>query len=326
MFKFWKTKKGQPKSDLHIHSKLVEWKEITKQQKMDWGIKALRVHEVWKTTRGEGVKVAILDTGLCKHSDLAVNIAKGINFTSSDPHDYTDRVGHGTHVAGIIAAADNEIGVVGVAPKASLYICKVLGDNGSGSFDWIAKGIDWAIAEKVDIISMSLGSNMGNEELHSAVKRAYDKNITVVAAAGNDGDEYKESDNIDYPARYPEAIAVGAINKYLQRSWFSSNGEKLEISAPGEDITSTYLKDGYAVLSGTSMAAPFVSGVLALLISKHKHTDDNKTPIDTPTRIREHLVRTADDAGEIGKDRFYGYGIISPVKLLEGVNVSALYL
>jgi subtilisin family serine protease len=317
----WRRKKG-----IHIHSKLVEWKEITKQQKMDWGIKALRVHEVWKTSRGEGVKVAILDTGVSKHDDLGINIEKGVNFTSADAKDYEDRVGHGTHVAGIVAAADNDIGVVGVAPNARIYVGKVLGDNGSGSFDWIIRGIDWAIAERVDIISMSLGSNMGNEELHAAVKRAYDKNITVVAAAGNDGDEYDDSDNIDYPGRYPEAIAVGAVNKYLKRSWFSSNGEKLEIAAPGEDITSTYLKNGYAVLSGTSMATPFVSGVLALLIAKHKNNDDNKTPIDTPARIREHLIRTADDAGEIGKDRFYGYGIISPTKLMEGVSISSLYM
>jgi subtilisin len=322
-FAFLKRKK-QPK-ELHIHPSIVQWKTISKQQKMDWGIKALRVYEIWKKAKGETVKVAILDTGISRHDDLQINVKGGINFSSSDSKDYEDRVGHGTHVAGIIAAADNDIGVVGVAPRTEIYAVKVLGDNGSGSFEMIAKGIDWAVENGMDVISMSLGCNYGNDTLHDAIKRAYQKNITLVAAAGNDGDEYKEHDNIDYPARYPEVIAVAAINKYLQRSWFSSNGEKLDVAAPGEDITSTYLNNGYAILSGTSMAAPFVTGVLALLIGKHKQTLDNKTPIDTPERIREHLRRTADDAGEIGKDRFYGYGIVSPTKLLEGVNISSLY-
>lgn len=312
------------KNKIHLHAKLVKWKTVTSQQKMDWGVKALRVYEVWKESKGEGVNIAILDTGLAKHSDVNENIKGGINFTTSNLNAYEDRVGHGTHVAGIIAALDNEIGVVGVAPKANLYIVKVLGDNGSGSFEMVAKGIDWAIEHNMDVISMSLGSNEGSDVIHEAIKRAYQKNITIIAAAGNDGDEYRD-DTIDYPARYPETIAVGAINKYLQRSWFSSNGEALDISAPGEEITSTYLNNGYAVLSGTSMAAPFISGVVALLIAKHRQTPDNKTPIDTPDRIREHLIRTADDAGEIGRDNFYGYGIVNPKKLLGVLNISTLY-
>lgn len=295
---------------------VVSWKEISKEQKMDWGIKTLRVYEVWKESRGEGVNVAILDTGVASHNDLNPNIKGGINFTTSNSKDYEDRVGHGTHVAGIIGAVDNQIGVVGVAPCVNLYAVKVLGDNGSGSFDMITKGIYWAIENKMDIISMSLGSRYTTPSLHNAIKEAYKHNITMVAAAGNDGDEY-DDDDIEYPAKYPEVIAVGAINKYLQRSWFSADGEELDVTAPGEEICSTYLKGDYAILSGTSMAAPFVTGVLALLIAKHKKTKDNKTPIDTPKQIREHLIRTADDAGEIGKDRFYGYGIVSPKKLLD---------
>ena len=317
MFKFLKKKKPM---DVQLKTRLVKWKNIDK-QKMDWGIKMLRVYEIWKEVKGEGVKIAVLDTGVSQHVDLKINVKGGINFTTSNANDYQDRAGHGTHVAGIIAAADNEIGVVGVAPCAEIYGVKVLGDNGSGSFEWITQGIDWAINNGMDIISMSLGSKHSSEELHAAIKRAYDKNITVVAAAGNDGDSYVG--NIDYPGKYPEVIAIGAVNKYLERSWFSSNGEELAVAAPGEDIYSTYLNNGYSILSGTSMATPFITGVLALLIAKHRKVKDSKTPIDTPQRVREHLCRTADDAGEIGKDRFYGYGIVSPTRLFEEAGISA---
>lgn len=302
----------------------VQWQHNLEGQRMDWGIKARKVYEVWKVTMGEGVNVAILDTGIADHDDLRENVKRGINFTSSDAGNFKDGIGHGTHVAGIVAAADNKIGVVGVAPKANIHVVKVLGDDGSGSFEMVANGIDWAIKNKMDIISMSLGSNYDSPVIHNAIKEAYRNNITIVAAAGNDGDEYDDND-IDYPAKYPEAIAVGAVNEYLKRSWFSSDGEELAVAAPGEEINSTYLDNSYAILSGTSMATPFVTGVLALLISKHRTTEDNKTPIDTPARIREHLLRLVDDAGDIGKDRFYGYGIVAPAKMMEGINMASLY-
>lgn len=297
------------------------------EQVIDWGIKTLCVHEIWKETRGEDVNIAILDTGIIDHPDLKLNIKGGINFSTSDPKDYVDRAGHGTHVAGIIGASDNTEGVVGVANKANLYAVKVLGDSGAGSFEMIVKGIDWAIENKMDIITMSLGSSYPSDIIHEAIKKAYKKNITVVAAAGNDGekDPDPDSNTMNYPARYPETIAVGSVNKYLDRSWFSSNGEELDIMAPGEEIYSTYLKNEYAILSGTSMATPFITGVLALIISKHRHTKDNGTPIDTPEQIREHLVRTANDKGEVGKDNFYGYGIVNPTKMMEGIDVKALY-
>lgn len=325
---------------LGIHSRPIKWQKKSKgmdvrisnqevaatplSQKIDWGLKTLQVPEIWKESRGRAVKIAILDTGIIQHPDLKPNIKGGANFTTSNINDYTDRQGHGTHVAGIIAAADNEFGVVGVAPEAEIYAVKVLGDDGSGAIEWIVKGIDWAIEQKMDIISMSLGSSMGHPALHDAVKRAYAKNVTIIAAAGNDGDEYPD-DDIDYPGRYPETICVGAINKYLKRSWFSSDGEELDIMAPGEDILSTYLDNDYKILSGTSMATPFISGVVALIIAKHRQVKDSKTPVDTPKRIYEHLIRTATDAGEIGKDNFYGYGIVSPSKLMQGIDPKTLY-
>ena len=311
--------------EVKLNSFQVKWKKAPEKQVTDWGIKTLKVFELWKKTKGQGVKVAILDTGVIQHPDLIHNIKGGINFSTSDSKDFVDRAGHGTHVAGIIAAENNEQGVVGVAPQADLYAVKVLGDSGSGSYEMIVKGIDWAIENGMDIISMSLGSPYPSDILHDALKRAYAKNITIITAAGNDGDT-DDDDDIDYPAYYPETIAVGSIDKHMKRSWFSSDGKELDIMAPGQEIYSTYLENKYAILSGTSMATPFITGVVALLIAKHRIDKNSKTPIDTPARIREHLIRTANDAGEIGKDNFYGYGIVDPGRMLNGVSASSLYV
>lgn len=303
--------------------------EITQPaQKVDWGLKLLEVDKRWISSQGEGVNIAVLDTGIARHPDLDCNVKGGYNVTSKDKDAYLDKHGHGTHVAGIVAAANNAIGVVGVAPRANLYAIKVLGDDGKGDNNNIAAGINWAIHNKMDIITLSLGAKEDSKALRAAVKKAYDANVVIVAAAGNDGAQY--GDNIDYPAAYPEVISVGAVNKYLQRSWFSGDGAKLDVSAPGEEIISTYLNNGYAALSGTSMAAPFVTGLIALIIAKHRKQAANKipckSPVDTPKRVLEHVTRCVTDAGEVGKDRFYGYGIVNPEKLLQGDNCYTLYL
>lgn len=286
-------------------------------QVIDWGLKDRKVPEQWKVTKGEGVKVAVLDTAgpATTHKDL--HIYGGANFTTSGDGDVA---GHGTHVMGIIAAMNNAYGVVGVAPKAQVYAVKVLGDNGSGYYEWIAAGIDWAVENEMDIISMSLGSNHDSPVLHAAVKRAYAKNITIVCAAGND------AKHVDYPGKYQEVIAVGSSNKYGDISDYSSPGPEVDITAPGERVYSTYLDNSYAILSGTSMATPFITGVLALMISKHRNSEHNNTPIDTPDQIREHLLRTADDKGEVGRDNYFGYGIVNPGELLNGLSIENVYL
>lgn len=286
-------------------------------QNPSWGIKILNVSEAWILTKGKGVKIAVLDTaGDTNHSDLVPNVKKGANFTSYPDYDAAQ---HGTHCAGIIAALNNDIGVVGVAPEAEVYLVKVLGDNGSGSFEGIAKGIDWCIENKIDIISMSLGSNYNAPEMEAAVNKAYEKNITMVCAAGND------SRDVDFPGAYEKTIAVGSIDKDKNISYFSSPGQEVDIAAPGGKIRSTIPDDRYAEFSGTSMATPFVVGVLALMISKHRNSKQNKTPIDTPDQIREHLLRCADDAGRIGKDEYFGYGIVNPNEVLKGLTFDQIY-
>jgi major intracellular serine protease len=233
------------------------------------GVELIQAPKLWNETKGKGIKVAVLDTG-CEtaHPDLKDRIIGGRNFTDDDrsnPDIYTDYNGHGTHVAGTIAAQENEAGVIGVAPEAGLLIVKVLNKAGSGKYDWIIKGIHYAIEQKADIISMSLGGPADVPELHEAIKTAVNNNILVVCAAGNEGDGDDSTNEYAYPGAYNEVISVGAINLERGSSEFTNSHNEIDLVAPGEGITSTYLNGKYATLSGTSMAAPHVSGALALI-------------------------------------------------------------
>ena len=233
------------------------------------GVVMIEAPEIWSDTMGEGVTVAVLDTGCdLSHPDLAEQIIGGRNFTKddgSDPDKYQDYNGHGTHVAGTIAALQNNNGVVGVAPAAKLLIVKVLDKNGAGEYEWIINGILYAIEQKVDIISMSLGGPEDVPALHDAIKKAVENNIAVICAAGNDGDGSDETDEYGYPGAYNEVISVGAIDFERSSSDFSNSNREIDLVAPGEQILSTYLNGKYATLSGTSMATPHVAGALALI-------------------------------------------------------------
>lgn len=285
---------------------------------VDWGLKMLGVPEWWKVTKAEGIKICVLDTGASvDHPDLRDNIKECYDFTGS-PYGVRDIEGHSTHVCGIVAGRDNGTGITGIAPRASLFIAKVLSDNGCGDYNQIAAGIDWAASKDVDIISMSLGSLLDNKELHDAVKRAYDKGIIIVCAAGNDGDGSGKGNGkgtINYPAKYSsEVIAVGSINQNMQRSVFSSVGKELTIMAPGEKIYSCFPPDKFALLSGSSQATPFVSGVCALAMAKHRKNPNSLTPINNCEDMRQHLIKTAIKKDDMNK---YGYGIVGVENLLK---------
>jgi len=281
---------------------------------IDWGLAAFGIPDQWRDTRGQGVRVAVLDTGIdAEHTDLAEAIDDARDFSGSR-FGPADRQGHGTHVAGTIAARQNDRGVIGVAPQCRLLIGKVLGDDGSGSSQAVAAGIDWAADSGARVISMSLGSPQPSGAIHAAIGRALAKGCFVICAAGNDG----RADSVNYPGRWPETVAVGAVDRHGRVARFSSRGEQVDICAPGQDILSTYLGGGYAKLSGTSMATPFVSGVVALLVAKHLQRG-GQTPVETQQQLVEHLRRTARDAGPAGKDPSYGYGLINPESVLAGV-------
>ena len=281
-------------------------------QVIDWSMQLVDAPEAWKVTKGEGIRVAVLDTGIdYRHPDLTQNIEKGINFTSFDRYDYMDWVGHGTHVAGLIAGCDNNIGVIGVAPRARLVAVKVLGDNGFGSIDAIIKGIEYCISEKVDIISMSLGTQYDpGPQLRRVIQKAREAGIIIVAASGN------ESSFCGWPARYDEVIAVGAIDYKRQKASFSNIGPELDVVAPGVSVLSTYPNGKYARLSGTSMATPIVAGIIALIQTYARKLGKKLGPGE----IMKMLPQLTLDLGQAGPDPQYGYGMISLSNLVDKFN------
>jgi major intracellular serine protease len=290
--------------------KLVPYKveEVLEQNnEIPKGVTMIKAPEFWKASnKGEEVVVAILDTG-CQvdHPDLKGRIVGGRNFSTDDggdPNKFSDGAGHGTHVAGTIAAIENEAGVVGVAPQVKLLIVKVLNNQGSGSYEDIIKGIDYATqwkgqkGERVRVISMSLGGPMDVPELHNAIKRAVAQEIVVVCAAGNEGDGNADTKETAYPGAYPEVIQVGAVDFKGKFSKFTNTNDQVDLVAPGEKIVSTYPGNKYASLSGTSMATPHVSGAVALIINQAEKAFRRKlTESEIYAQLCKHTVSLGHD-------------------------------
>jgi len=284
---------------------------LKSQDTIDWGLEAMGIPELWKITQGEGVKVAILDTGIAAdHPDLKDAIVAAKDFTGSKSG-FLDRQSHGSHCAGIVGARNNGVGVIGVAPKCQFIIGKVLGDNGSGQYEWIEQGMYWALEQGADIISMSLGGPVGTPALEKACKEVMKKAILICAAGNSGSGGWGESDTIGFPGAYPGVICVGSINSHKDRSQFSSVGKNLSVMAPGENILSCVPPDKYARYSGTSMATPFVAGVAALILSKHRQHGGG-TPCESQAEMFSHLTKVAVDTGDPGWDSKNGWGIINP--------------
>ena len=282
-------------------------------QRIDWGLKQLNVPSTWSITKGEGITVMVIDTGHPVHPDIGDNAIEGKNCIPNEPLE--DENGHQLHCTGIICAKDNQTGMVGVAPEAKCISVKALNKNGSGSYQGLTEALDYAIQMKPDLVSMSLGGSSPSSAMHSRIKKLYDMNIPVICAAGNSGDG-----GVNYPAAFDETIAVAAYDKYGNVARFSSKGEKVEWAAPGVNIYSTFLNDGYASLSGTSMACPFIAGVVALMLAKHKKQEEATGMNDCKTvaQIREHLLKYTKDKGDVGRDNSWGYGVIDVEKLIGG--------
>ncbi|MFP7492784.1 S8 family serine peptidase [Terribacillus saccharophilus] len=261
-----------------------------------WNLSPIQAQRAWtEGWTGKGVKIAVIDSGIYPHRDL--KIAGGyaaVDYTSS----YKDDEGHGTHVAGIIGAKHDQYGVDGVAPDAQLYAVKALGSQGEGKLSDLLEGIDWAITNKMDIVNMSMGTERKSKALEDAVNRAYQKGILLVAASGNEGAGHP----LDYPAAFDSVIAVSASNAKNGIASFSSVGNEVEFTAPGADIASTYLGSNYAMMSGTSQAAPHVAAMLAILKQQY--------PNETNGQLRAHLQQYTKDIGSKGRDNLFGYGLI----------------
>ncbi len=312
------------------------------QYKYQWHMRQIGMPEAWKLAQGEGVIVAVIDTGVSYENytryhlvpDLAgVNFVKPFDFVGNQAHGNDDH-GHGTHVTGTIAqATNNGIGVAGVAPGAIIMPLKVLGANGSGSTAGIADAIRYAADNGAKVINMSLGGRFRSKVLERAVKYAYDKGVVVVCAAGNDGGR------VSYPAAYPGAFAVAATQFDETTTFYSNRGKEVDIAAPGGNtqvdqnkdgmpdgvLQNTIeignpAKDGYFPFMGTSMAAPHIAGVAALIVG---------AGVTEPAAVEKLIVESARAPAEgpnkgkaIDKLR-YGAGIVDAPAALRKARSSA---
>lgn len=276
--------------------------DLSSSQVIPWGVSRVQAPKVWDITEGNAVKVGIIDTGIDgKHPDLRGNVKGGVNtFNSTSP--YVDENGHGTHVAGTVAAINNSFGVVGVAPKVELYALKCFSPDGTATLTDIAQAIDWAIHHDIKVLNMSFGSQDKSQVLHRAIKAALDHGIIMIASSGN------ADEPLDYPARYPEVFAIGALDQKDRVAKFSNYGKTLNYVAPGVDILSTWpVAPGYNTLSGTSMSSPHISGLCALLLSQAPHL--------TPLQVKRILDRAAQRLPGISLTK-QGKGVVTAPRIL----------
>ncbi|MFI8575781.1 S8 family serine peptidase [Rossellomorea aquimaris] len=276
--------------------------------------------DIRSSLTGKGIRIGVLDTGIdSKHPDLKVS--GGVCVLQADcTMAYMDDNGHGTHVAGVIASVNNDIGSVGVAPQSELFAIKALDSTGGGTTTTILSGIEWAMKNNIDIVNMSITTKDNDLALKTMIERAYQSGVLIVGAAGNNGTASGTEDNVLYPAKYTSVIAVGAINDKEQRVSTSATGKELELVAPGYNIYSTVPlnadifdgnRDGYAYMTGTSMAVPYVTGIIALY--------KEQFPFYTNQQIRDLLTMHAKDLGIEGEDSHFGYGLVQMKDL--GLNI-----
>ncbi|OMF28401.1 S8 family peptidase [Paenibacillus sp. FSL H8-0259] len=274
-----------------------------------WNLPAIETELGWNLSKGsKEVVVAVVDTGVqADHPDLQGQLLAGYNaITNGGAPD--DDVGHGTHVSGIIGAlTNNEEGVAGISWYNKILPVKALDNSGAGTTYSVAEGIIWAADHGAKVINLSLGNYADSQFLHDAIKYAYDRDVVIVSASGNDNTERP-----GYPAAYEEVIAVAATNSTGGRASFSNYGDYIDVAAPGESIASTYPDNQYAALSGTSMASPHVAALAGLVRSLN--------PELTNKEVTELLTSNAVDLGDAGHDKYYGWGQVDIYKTLQAAG------
>uniref|UniRef100_UPI000AD2EB3B type VII secretion-associated serine protease mycosin n=1 Tax=Streptomyces ossamyceticus TaxID=249581 RepID=UPI000AD2EB3B len=286
-----------------------------------WALQRVLLDELWQgTDQGKGVRVAVIDTGVDDRNPQlkgAVDKAAGRDFLAkgkgADPTN--DREGHGTKVAGIIAARPHDdTGFVGLAPNATIIPIRQNDAENSGDSDSMAEAITYAVAQGADVINISQDTTKplsGTSRLAQAVRAAIAQKVVVVASAGNDGLDgtYKNT----YPAAFPGVLAVASSDRNNERASFSQAGEFVGVAAPGVDIVSTVPGGGQCTDNGTSFSAPFVAGVAALL--------KEKRPDWTTAQIVTQIEQTAERAVN-GHDNFVGWGIVDPVRAVQDSDLA----
>jgi len=292
-------------------SQVIETGDIqTLSDTINWGLIDVDIPKLWEKNKGDNINIMVCDTGITDHVDLIDNILfdKAISFIENE--DFTDGQGHGTAVAGIIAAKESGFGVVGVAPNSKIIPVKVLPKNSFSSIKSLEQSLEYALKIKPDIINMSLGGQYPQSELfHNLLKELYHLNIPVICAMGNFGKNYS-----CYPAEYPETIGVTSYDKNRNISNFSSYSQDADFALPGEELLTTSLKNRYAIVKGTSFSAPFLSGIIAIILSEAKKKNINYTIC----QLKELLIKSCKDYGDQGKDNAFGYGIIN-IALLDNL-------
>ncbi|MET7641759.1 type VII secretion-associated serine protease mycosin [Streptomyces sp. NPDC005438] len=291
-----------------------------------WSLQRVMLSDLWRETKGEGARVAVIDTGVDPRNPQlrkAVDTKNGANYLpaklSKDKYGQrpprgrkngtSDRVGHGTKVAGIIAARKMDgTGFVGLAPRATVIPIIQNDENGNGDTDSLARAIRYAVSQRVDVINISQDTERPLESdsaLEQAVNHAVSRGTVVVASAGNDGlgGQVKKT----YPAAYENVLAVGASDRNNERAPFSQAGDFVDVAAPGVDMVSTVPISGHCPDNGTSFAAPYVAGVAALLAAKH--------PKWRPHHISAQIMQTAERSVD-RRDRNVGWGVVDPVRAL----------
>ncbi|WP_431980878.1 type VII secretion-associated serine protease mycosin [Streptomyces qinglanensis] len=297
-----------------------------------WSLQRVLLNELWRDTdKGAGVRVAVIDTGVDIENEQltdAVDADAGKNLLPKKPkkdketaratprgkaNGTSDEVGHGTKVAGIIAARPAEdSGFVGLAPKATIIPIKQNDANGSGTALSLADSIDYAVKAGADVINISQDTAEAlqpDSSLERAVQRALRADIVVVASAGNDGLGGKNKTT--YPASYPGVLAVASSDRNNERAPFSQAGDFVDVAAPGVDMVSTVPKGGHCVDNGTSFSAPYVAGVAALLRAKHDRGADKWSQQNIVAQIEQTAERSVP-----GHDRLVGWGVVDPVAAL----------
>jgi serine protease len=279
-----------------------------------WSVTKLNVAEAWKRSTGAGVTVAVLDSGVdARHPDLAANVLSGYDAITGQAGPSTDGNGHGTHVAGVIAAVTgNGAGISAIAPDARILPVKVLGADGSGNMSDAAEGIVWAADHGAEVINMSLGTTRRVAAVSTAIAYARTKGVVVVAAAG---DSRRSGSPLSYPAADAGVIAVAATDAGDRYGGYSSAGSHVDVAAPGSGILSTFptaLGSAYRSMNGTSTASPHVAAVAAMVRAAG--------PALTPDQVETVLERSAVDLGAKGFDNDHGNGRIDPVAALDAVE------
>lgn len=272
---------------------VVPWNVVNVGAPATWGSSDAAVHILPGRPAGEGVRVAIIDTGiLSTHPDL--DVAGGTNIINPRARPEDDH-GHGTFAAGVVGARDNDIGIIGIAPKCDLYAVKALDNRGLGDIEDVIAGIDWCVDQSIRVINLSLGISNHSQAVKAACDAAWNggKGAVLVAASGNNEPPV-------YPANYGSVISVGATDRSNYLAPFSSTGPPVELVAPGADVYSCTLNGRYGQNSGTSFSAPHIAGAAALLFSTGRYSD--------AAHVRQHLRNTALDLGAAGRDESFGYG------------------